>query len=184
MAIPHARWILPGAVIAGMAAALIHLGWEYSHGGIQRHHLLNDASLPAISNAWGLLVLPLLGVLAGWEATRRTRTHARAWWPAVAGFVGALAAGIALSVAFVTHGEPAATQVMLGVLVASVLFPVYRAEYLFGFVIGMTPVFGSILPALVACVPMLISAVSRLVLWRLVQYTLRRSTAAVAVRRG
>lgn len=77
MAIPHSRWILPGAVIAGMGAALIHLGWEYSHGGIQRHHLLNDASLPAISNAWGLLVLPLLGVLAGWEVTRRTRTHAR-----------------------------------------------------------------------------------------------------------
>ncbi len=48
----------------------------------------------------------------------------------------------------------------------------------------MTPVFGAILPALVACVPMLISTASRLVLWRVVQYTLRRSTAAVAVRRG
>lgn len=48
----------------------------------------------------------------------------------------------------------------------------------------MTPVFGSILPALVACAPMLISTVSRLVLWRLAQYTLRRSSAAVAVRRG
>lgn len=184
MASPPSRWILPGAVIVGMTAALIHLGWEYSHGGIQRHHLLNDASLPAISNAWGLLVLPLLGVLAGWEVSRRTRAHARAWWPAVAGLLGALAAGIALSVAFVTQGEPAATQVMLGVLMASVLFPTYRAEYLFGFVIGMTAVFGAILPALVACVPMLISAVSRQVVWRLAQYALRRSTGAVAVRRG
>lgn len=52
MASPPSRWILPGAVIVGMTVALMHLGWEYSHGGIQRHHLLNDASLPAISNAW------------------------------------------------------------------------------------------------------------------------------------
>lgn len=83
-------------------------------------------------------------------------------------------------VAFVTHGEPAATQVMLAILVASVLFPVYRAEYLFGFVLGMTFVFGPVLPALVASVPMLISAVSRLVLWRAVTSAMRRTRAGSA----
>lgn len=180
MAIPKFRWLLPCAVMLGMAVALLQLGWEHNHGGILRHHLLNDPGLPAISNAWGLLVLPLLGALTGWVLLRRTEQRAGALMPAVAGLVGALAAGAALSLAFVTHGEPAATQVMLGIVVASVLFPVYRAEYLFGFVLGMTFVFGPVLPAVVASVPMLIAAVSRLLVWRGASWVVRRVRAGSA----
>lgn len=180
MAMLESRWLLPCAVMAGMAAALLQLGWEQTHGGILRHHLFNDASLPAISNAWGVVVLPLLGALAGWVVTRRMREQPRALVPAVAGFVGALAAGLVLSVAFVTRGEPAATQVMLAVLAASVLLPAYRPEYLFGFVLGMTFVFGPVLPAMVACVPMLISAVSRWVVWRGVAWAMARLQAGSA----
>ena len=180
MATSTYRWLLPCAVILGMAVVMAQLGWEQTHGGILRHHLLNDPGLPAISNAWGLLLLPLLGALTGWVLLRRTQKHPAALKPAAAGLFGALAAGAALSVAFVTHGEPAATQVMLAILVASVLFPVYRAEYLFGFVLGMTFVFGPVLPALVASVPMLISAVSRLVLWRVATLAMRRTRAGSA----
>ncbi|MCF7752187.1 hypothetical protein KQ945_15605 [Bacillus subtilis subsp. subtilis] len=180
MTILDSRWLLPGALMLGMAAALMHLGWEHGHGGIQRHHLLNDASLPAISNAWGLLVLPMLGALAGWGVARRTRARPGCALPALAGFLGALGAGAALSVAFVTHGEAAATQVMLAIVVASVVLPVYRAEYLFGFVLGMTFVFGAVLPALIACVPMLIATVSRQVVWRAVSWGLRRARAGSA----
>lgn len=166
MATTRFTWLLPCAVVFAMLAVVAQLGWEHTHGGIQRHHLLNDRSLPAISNAWGLVVLPLLGALAGWVVTRRVQGRPGALPPAVAGCLGALVAGAALSMAFVTGGEPAATNVMLGILAASVVLPVYRAEYLFGFVLGMTFVFGPVLPAIVACVPMLIAAVSRLVLWR------------------
>jgi len=166
MATKKLTWLLPCAVVLAMLAVLAQLGWAHTHGGIQRHHLLNDATLPAISNAWGLVVLPLLGALAGWVVTRRVQARPGALPPAVAGGLGALLAGAALSMAFVTGGETAATNVMLGILAASVVVPVYRVEYLFGFVLGMTFVFGPVLPAIVACVPMLISAVSRLVVWR------------------
>ena len=86
-------------------------------------------------------------------------------------------AGAALSIAFVTGGVPAATKVMLGILAGSVVLPAYRAEYVFGFVLGMTFVFGPVLPAIVACVPMLISTVSRLVVWRGATWMLGRFAA-------
>ena len=174
------RWLLLCAVMLGMTTALVQLVWEHSHGGILRHHLLNDASLPAVSNVWALLAMPLLGALAGWVVTRRTRKRPGALIPAIAGFLGSLLGGVALSVAFVTSGEAAATQVMMALLVAAVLFPVYRAEYLFGFVMGMTFVFGPVLPALVACAPMLIAAVSRLALWPAVTWAVRRARPASA----
>lgn len=180
MTTQKSRWLLHFAVMLGMATALVQLVWEHTHGGILRHHLLNDASLPAISNVWTLLVMPLLGALAGWVVTRRTRERSGALVPAIAGFLGALLGGVALSVAFVTNGEAAATQVMMALLVAAVLFPVYRAEYLFGFVMGMTVVFGPVLPALAACVPMLIAAVSRLVAWPALRWVLRRARPATA----
>ena len=41
-------------------AELAHLTWEHFHGGIRSHHFLNSADMPAISNAWGALLLPLL----------------------------------------------------------------------------------------------------------------------------
>lgn len=174
------RWLLPYTVVLGVAIAMLQLGWEYTHGGILRHHLLNNASLPAISNMWGLVVLPVLGALAAWAVARRARERPGALIPATAGFLGALLGGVALSVAFVTGGEAAATQVMMALLVAGVVFPVYRAEYLFGFVLGMTFVFGPVLPALVACVPMLIATISRWVLWPVVTWAWRHSRSDTA----
>ena len=180
MTTKKSRWLLSCTVMLGVATALVQLVWEHTHGGILRHHLLNDASLPAISNVWAVLAMPLLGALAGWVVTRRTRKRSSALIPAIAGFLGALLGGAALSVAFVTSGEAAATQVMMALLVAVVLFPVYRAEYLFGFVMGMTFVFGPVLPALVACVPMLIAAASRLMVWPAATWALRRARPASA----
>lgn len=180
MASTPARWLLPCAIALAISAVLLQLGWEYTHGGILRHHLLNDASMPAISNAWGLVVLPMLGALAGWVVARRVRLRPAALFPAAAGCAGALLAGATLSVAFVSAGESAATWVMLAVLIASAVLPVYRVEYLFGFVLGMMFVFGPVLPAIVACVPMLISALSRLIVWPAITWLLRRSQAGLA----
>ncbi|WP_421567137.1 hypothetical protein [Stenotrophomonas sp. PD6] len=155
------RWLLPCAVLLAMTVVLVHLGWEHTHGGIKRHHLLNDATLPALSNAWGILVLPLLGWAAGGVVTRRNTNRPGALAPALAGFVGALAAGVALSVAFAAGDENAAFAVLLAIFASSVFLPAYRAEYGFGFVLGMTFVFGSVLPAIIFLVPMLISALVR-----------------------
>ena len=70
----RARWLITALVAL---AELGHLAWQVSHGGIERHHLLNQAALPAISNAWGAIFLPLLAwFLSGRLLTRATTTHA------------------------------------------------------------------------------------------------------------
>jgi hypothetical protein len=150
------RWRLYGTALALLAEGA-HLAWEHLHGGILRHHILNRADLPAISNAWGLLLLPaltwfLLGRIQarslGLTGGRRDR------FPnvVVAGFTGALLFGIALSTCFI-HNLPTLTEYLFDVLLLlALLLPVYRAECVLGFVLGMAFVFGVVLPTAVATV--------------------------------
>lgn len=169
------RWLPAAALGLAVLAAVAHLGWEHTHGGIRSHHLLNRADLPTISNAWGLLVLPALGWLAGRVVARRAAAVPSASRTALAAFLGALAVGAALSVAFVAGSESAAGLVFLGVLLTGLVLPTYRAEYLFGFVLGMTFVFGSILPTLFGLLAAGISAAAHLLLWPAGMWVLRRA---------
>lgn len=155
----------PIAVRAGFTAlvALLeaaHLAWEHLHGGIVSHHLLNDASLPAIWNGWGLLLLPALA----WIASRRAFHTVRGAWRLRAPFLRALLAaalaGLALSAAFAFGREDIASGVLVGLLLAAVLVRAYRVECLLGFVLGMTCTFGAILPTLIGGGIALISAVA------------------------
>jgi hypothetical protein len=163
-----------GAVGLALVAAALHLGWEYTHGGIRSHHLLNRADLPAISNLWGVVVLPVLGWMAGSCVMRRAAARPEAVRYALTALAGALAVGVALSAVFVTGNEAAAGVLFLGVLLSGLVFPTYRAEYTFGFVLGMTFVFGSVLPTLVALVAAAISASAHLLAWPAVMWGIRR----------
>ena len=140
-----------------LAAEVLHLGWEFTHGGVPAHHLLNDPGLPAISNWWGLLVLPLLVwhlagriqrrvatlVQAGSRERFRIRTRVR--------FAIALLWGGLLSLAF-SVGHPAVGWIFVGAFAAALLAGAWCAEYVLGFVLGMTFTFGAVLPVLVATV--------------------------------
>lgn len=171
------RWYPTGAFSLAILAVAVHLGWEYAHGGIRSHHLLNRADLPAISNAWGLVVLPALGWLAGKVVAARASVLPSAARTALAAFFGSLAAGAILSVAFVAGSESAAGTVFLGVMLIGVVLPTYRAEFLFGFVLGMTFVFGSILPTLFGLLAVGISAAAHLLFWPVGRWVLRRARA-------
>jgi len=148
-------------------AVLAHLGWEYFNGGIASHHLLNRADLPAISNGWGLLLLPVLTWFLVGRVHRRValasgRQAAANTLPAsvVVGFAASLLFGVALSVAF-TNGYDQVAAVLFGsMLLLAVGLPVYRAECLLGFVLGMTFTFGGVLPTLIGSI---LAAVSALV---------------------
>ena len=63
--------------LAALVFAAAHLTYEHFTGGVRSHHVLNRPDLPAISNWFGLLTLPLLGVVLG----LRVRTHppSRRW---------------------------------------------------------------------------------------------------------
>ncbi|MDE1960025.1 MAG: hypothetical protein KGH80_00360, partial [Xanthomonadaceae bacterium] len=128
---------------------LAHLAWEHFHGGIRHHHILDRADLPAISNAWGVVLLPILAwVLSG-------RFLQRAAASGTTGSVGfilccSILVGVALSAAFVNGYDAATSYIFLGCILSGFVLPVYRGEYVLGFVLGMTFTFGAVLPTLVA----------------------------------
>lgn len=150
----HSRLILAACAFA---LELAHLGWEYTHGGVPAHHLLNNPDLPAISNWWGLLVVPLLVwflvariqrraatlVQTGSRERFRTLTQAR--------FAVTLLWGASLALAF-TLGHPAVTWIFFAAFGVALFVHAWRAEYVLGFALGMTFTFGAVLPVLVAAV--------------------------------
>jgi hypothetical protein len=127
------------------------LGWQHFHGGVPAHHLLADPSLPAISNWWGLAVLPALAwFLAGRIERRAARPGAAHGY--LKGLIGAALFGGAIAL-FFALGRPDLCQfVFLALLPLALLVPVYRAECVLGFVLSMSPVFGPVLPVLVCAV--------------------------------
>lgn len=132
------------AALALLAEAL-HLGWEVLHGGIVTHHVLQRADLPGLSNAWGLLVLPVLGA---WAAGRLPRAPAtgRQWRPVAVGFALPLLLGAALSLGFQLQLQALTEAVFFSLLLLALLLPAHRPESLFGFVLGMSWTFGAVLP--------------------------------------
>jgi len=149
-----ARWLITAVVALAESG---HLAWQAFHGGIERHHLLNQAGLPAISNAWGAIFLPLLAwFLAGRLLRRVTGPQAAKAIAAVT--LGAFAAGIALSLAFMSGNADAPAHILLGILLVGLVLPTYRSEYLLGFVLGMAFTFGPVLPVLVAAAIAAVSA--------------------------
>lgn len=138
--------------------AIAMLAWEYTHGGVVSHHFLDRRDMPTVSNWWSLALLPLLGWLAARSARRRTAVDARALLKSFAGAFGALVVGVAMSVAFVTGHQQVTGDLFFAALVAGVVWPTYRAEYVFGFVLGMAFVFGAVLPTLFALIGVAISA--------------------------
>ena len=144
-----------------------HLAWEHFHGGIRSHHFLNSADMPAISNAWGALLLPALAWFLSAFIQKRIALTSDARDSSqklptsiVVGFLGALLFGILLSASFTSGYETITEYLFMGMLLLALLLPVYRAECVLGFVLGMTFTFGAILPTVVASV---IAAFSALV---------------------
>jgi hypothetical protein len=165
------------------------LGWEHFHGGVASHHFLHRADLPAISNWWGGLLLPvltwfLLGRIHRRSAVHRDGTAGTSRYPrtVVAGFAGALLYGISLSTAFTLDYSAATSLMFQALFLLALFFPIYRAESVLGFVLGMTFTFGAILPTLVgsvvAVIAMLIYRYVRPVLTRFLYWIVRVRTSA------
>lgn len=152
------------AALALVAEAL-HLGWEALHGGIARHHLLQQADLPAFSNAWGLLLLPALAAWAGgrWPgpgSAPRERLHA--------GLALALPLLLGLALSLTFHWQmPAATELIFFSLpLLALVLPAQRPECLLGFVLGMAWAFGAVLPTLIGGIILAVTGVLRFIVRR------------------
>ena len=138
--------------------------WQYLHEGVPSHHLLQRADMPAMSNWWGALVLPALS----WFALGRIHTRIlfqqsgeQTRYPTsiILGFVVALIYGAMLSLAFTYEYPEISATLFFGILVFSPFIKIYREQYLLGFILSMSFVFGAVLPSIFATLIALISAI-------------------------
>ncbi|HET9825490.1 MAG TPA: hypothetical protein VFP87_09150 [Chitinophagaceae bacterium] len=142
------------------------LAWNYYHRGVPSHHILHREDLPAISNWWDGLLLPLLTWFLLYRIQQRLLSDnvekpnkSQGLRDTLYRFTGALFFGISLSV-FFTLGYSSISGFMIIVLfLLGLFFPIYRAECILGFVIGMTFTFGAALPTAFGAIFALISAI-------------------------
>ena len=156
------RFYVIGIVSIAIWSLLV---WNYYHGGIPSHHILADKDLPEISNLWGALLLPLLSWLLLYRVQRRIfgrhdgNTELSTIRQLMYAFISSLIYAIVLS-AFFSYGYPDMTgNMMLGIFVLALFFPVYRSECLLGFIMGMTFTFGAVLPTGIGSIMALIAFV-------------------------
>jgi hypothetical protein len=151
------------------------LTWNYFNGGVPSHHVLADESLPLISNWWGALLIPSLTWFLTYRIQKRVYQvrngeKSKRLNHALIGFVTALIFA-ALLAAFFTFGfSDLPGYMLLGLLLAALFLPIYRAECLLGFVFGMTYTFGAVLPTGVGTILALIGAVIYLLIRRGIIY--------------
>ena len=158
-----ARLYFTGAVSLAIWSLL---AWNYYHGGVPSHSILARADMPSISNWWGGLLLPLLTWFLLYRIQKRIASLPDDQLEVVElptnivyGFLGALLFGILLST-FYTLGYADIPGYMInGLFILALFVPIYRAECLLGFVIGMTFTFGAVLPTAVGSIFALIGAV-------------------------
>ena len=151
------------------------LAWNHYHGGVPSHHILARKDLPEISNWWGGLLLPLLTWFLLYRIQKRIgfNDYKTLKINVLHGFLAALFFGILLCTSF-TLGFKIESKMLMSVFIIALFFPIYRAEYLLGFVLGMTFTFGAVLPTLIGSVLILISAVLYLFVRRGILYLVEK----------
>jgi len=127
-----------------------HIAWDYFHGGIPTHYLLHDNNLPGIPNWLGGIMLPFFTWFLLYRIHKRIDEAGRAVASeslrnVIIRFF--LAMGIAISISiFFTFEIDVIDYIMLAIFVLAFVFPLYKSEYLLGWVIGSAFTFGAIIP--------------------------------------
>lgn len=124
-----------------------HVIWDHFHGGIPTHYLFHDENMPGIPNWAGAIVLPffawfLLGrIQKRLDASDSGDTVKKM---AIRFFAGLLFA-IAISICFL-NDIMVVDYLMGAVFLLAFIYPLYKSEYLLGWVIGAAYTFGAIIP--------------------------------------
>ena len=124
---------------------------EYFQGGVKSHHLMARKDMPAISNWWGVLIVPLTSWLLLTLIQKRHNSSVNDQKTVskqeVQGFICAFIFGIFLTILYYNAPELPG-YFMLMTFVLALFIPIYRPEYYLGFILSMSYGFGGILPVL------------------------------------
>ncbi len=154
--------ILKSKIYAPLGAFVLTLSfilWEYFNGGVITHHLLARQDMPGMSNWWGLLTIPLLTLLVITLINRRNKNEnitVNNPKQTLRRFIAALVFGLIAGLLWEFGFANILQFYMLLPIVIAFFIPLYKPEYLLGFVLGMLFTFGGMLPILVGTVLLVI----------------------------
>jgi len=130
-----------------------HLLWEHLNGGVISHNLLHRSDYPAISNWWGLLILPFLAWLSLVRIEKRVTlqpddapVRAKILRFVLFGFFCMLVMSLVQSLSVIFGYGNVAMYLSLGLVVVGLFLPIYKAECIFGYVFGSIVFSGAIIP--------------------------------------
>ncbi|MBD1396201.1 hypothetical protein H9Q13_03405 [Pontibacter sp. JH31] len=146
----NSKVLFTGIVTVLVLSLLI---WEHYHGGIASHHILQQQNLPAISNWWSGLSLPVLTwFLVGISEKRIGKQSSQGQQTrnlqiqALRLFVTGLGLGVLIATSFTNGYSAFLDNIPYIILVLSLIIPIFYAEFILEFITGMTYTFGAILP--------------------------------------
>ena len=127
-----------------------HLAWDYFHGGVPTHYLLHDDRLPGIPNWWGGVLLPFFTWFLLYRIHKRIQggemlVASESLPKVVLRFLEAVLVAVAIAVCFM-HGIEVTDYIMGSLFILAFFFPLYKSEYLLGWVLGASYTFGAIIP--------------------------------------
>jgi hypothetical protein len=166
-------------ISVGIWALLV---WEHFHGGVPSHSFMARKDMPSISNWWGGLLLPVLTYFSLYRIEKRifidenNIIKPKQWQSILLLFVVGLIYAGSMAYCFVTDKEDINGILFQGLFVLALIFPLYRAEFFLGFVIGLTYTFGAILPTFIASAFVGISFVAHKYLYPFILKMYRRNT--------
>lgn len=143
------------ASIGVLIITLLFILWEYFNGGVISHNLLARKDMPAFSNWWGLLTVPLLFWISISLINRRGKNQPHSKSKSgefentvLKRFLAALGFGLLMSILWEFNYESILQYLILFPVLLAFFKPVHLPEFLMGFVLGMLFTFGGVLPIL------------------------------------
>jgi len=124
--------------------------WDYFHGGVPSHHLLQRKDLPAISNWWGVILLPTLSWILLTKTEKRLQPKYGKQWliKSIPLFFLGVIIALGIVTAFNAKYIALLSKIPYLFLVISFFIPIFYAEFMLGFILAMMYTFGVFIPTL------------------------------------
>lgn len=124
-----------------------HIAWDHFHGGIPTHYLLHNENLPGIPNWWGGILLPFFTWFLLYLIHKRIDAPSaeEQLKDVITRLLLAMLVSIVIAVCFMNNID-VIDYIMGSLFILAFFFPLFKSEYLLGWVLGSAFTFGAIIP--------------------------------------